>query len=116
MSAIRGPQWEVTEYGMRSVRPAAGYEIHAEDLCDMRHGRRSILAWPAHMAEKRWVDLDQFIETFCSALRVHHRRLCHAVDERLLKASIDAAWDVRGGRATRTPVPANWSLAHHNAG
>jgi hypothetical protein len=61
----RGRQWAVTEYGIECL--GGTYCIEAkrlvEDIQDW--------GWPAHMAEKDWVDRDEFATAWLVALALH---------------------------------------------
>lgn len=61
----RGSQWMVTDYGIEQVD--GGYHIPADDFSmDVGEG-----GWPAHMAEKSWVDIEDFKRAYSVACRVH---------------------------------------------
>jgi hypothetical protein len=48
------------------------YSIHADQLYEREFDKpRGFLNWPRHMAEKEWVDLDDFCTAFCVALAMH---------------------------------------------
>jgi hypothetical protein len=61
----RGYQWAVTEYGIE--RLDGTYAIEAsrlrEDMPDT--------CWPDHMAEKRWVNVPEFITAWLVAIALH---------------------------------------------
>jgi len=58
-----GTQWTVTDDGIE--QRDGDYFIRAEDLSnDMGEG-----GWIGHMAEKSWVDIDDFKRAFAIAVR-----------------------------------------------
>lgn len=56
----------------------------------------SVYNWPRHMAKKRWVDIEAFIEAFDKALELHKGRISPKADQDILKASIAEARRVVG--------------------
>lgn len=67
LSAVwwRGRQWAVTEHGIEALDGT--YAIGAETLTlDL-----SAHSWPQHMAEKRWVDNEEFATAWLVALALH---------------------------------------------
>ncbi len=68
-------QWKVTDYGVESVKPAPTYHFYAERLLEERGaGDGEYYDWPAHMAEKSWVDIRAFNEAFAKAIELHAGR------------------------------------------
>lgn len=68
-----GRQWAVTSYGIEEIGSDAGhqpyYHIPGDDL-SLEVGHDS---WPGHMAEKTWVDVEDFVRAFKVAQKVHQR-------------------------------------------
>lgn len=66
-----GKQWAVTGYGIEQIRgsdnKAPYYHIPA---CDLGQGMGEG-GWPAHMANKNWVDADDFSAAFEIAKKIH---------------------------------------------
>lgn len=63
-----GLQWAVTDYGIEQVD--GPYHIPMRDLgMDVGEG-----GWVGHMAEKTWVDIEDFRRALDIALKVHHHR------------------------------------------
>lgn len=61
----RGVQWSVTDYGIECA--ARNYNIRAQDINQlMGEG-----GWVGHMAEKGWVDIEDFKRALEVARRVH---------------------------------------------
>ena len=55
-------QWAVTKYGIEALGRTT-YVIPKERLCKLRHGKEAegIADWPAHMADKTWVNLKRIL-------------------------------------------------------
>jgi hypothetical protein len=85
-------QWSVTDYGVEAVRPAAPYyHFDKTRLLEAGNSGGELYDWPAHMAEKTWVDIEAFIEAFVKALELHAGKYGGTVDEAMLKKSIERA-------------------------
>lgn len=65
----RGEQWAVTEYGIECRNGT--YAIKSARLMQKRYGTDRY-DWPIHMAEKGWVDTDDFERVFAVACLMHH--------------------------------------------
>jgi hypothetical protein len=63
-----GSQWAVTEYGIENLSGPYHYHIPKSDL-RMRMGHAG--TWVDHMAEKNWVDVDDFRDIYNRALEIH---------------------------------------------
>lgn len=62
-----GSQWKVTDYGIEQVD--GGYHIpHGDFSMDVGEG-----GWVGHMADKSWVDMEDFVRAFKVALTVKWR-------------------------------------------
>ncbi|MFH5927186.1 hypothetical protein [Roseomonas xinghualingensis] len=61
-------QWKVTDYGIEAADGT--YHIPKARLHELRAGT-DLYDWPLHMAEKEWVNMDQFLSAFCLALQRH---------------------------------------------
>jgi hypothetical protein len=73
----RGRQWTVDADGIYC--PEHDYFIKADRLGETRPGRPGNPHdgwpdWPMHLAEKPWVDIDDFLAAFAVALALHGRR------------------------------------------
>jgi len=92
-------QWQVTDYGMESVRKNAPYyHFNAERLLEMEGaGTGKLYDWPLHMAEKTWVDIEAFIDAFKQAVRIHASKL-GKVDSAVLERSFAKARQIASMR------------------
>lgn len=71
---FKNKQWAVTGYGIEELKSGEGaYRIEADGLVKRRLGEECY-DWPLHMASKRWVDVEAFLEAFDKALYVHTGR------------------------------------------
>jgi hypothetical protein len=85
-------QWQVTDYGVESVKPAPGYHFEARRLLENESaGQGELYDWPVQMAEKNWVDIEAFIEAFVKALDLHAGSCKGKVDQAILRESIAQA-------------------------
>jgi hypothetical protein len=77
----RGRQWAVTEYGIEALDGT--YSFEAKRLTE------DIATWgrPAHMAEKDWVDIEDFSTAWLVALALH-RRVGRAIRKALARMPI----------------------------
>lgn len=62
-------QWAVTDVGLQCANPY--YPISKSQLSELRERDTGVAMWPLQMAEKSWVDIEDFIAAFEEALRVH---------------------------------------------
>lgn len=70
---FQNAQWRVTEYGLEARdRDYPIARARLGETCNYTGEVRS--DWLLHMAGKRWVDFDAFVEAFGEALRVHQGR------------------------------------------
>lgn len=60
----RGKQWAVTAYGIE--RLDGTYPIEADRILE-----KPAYPWPVHMAEKIWVDADEFTTAWIVAIVLH---------------------------------------------
>jgi hypothetical protein len=91
----RGRQWVVSAGG---IRPHDGndYEIETGRLGEeTRRLGVALSDWLLHMAEKSWVDIDDFIAAWCVAIAIHRTAL----------GEIDVARSIREAREERTHGP-----------
>jgi len=95
----RGRQWAVTTYGMETLGEPYHYHFEAERLGERMLAEEDILDWPFHLAEKDWLDVDDFMTAFLVALAVH-RGAYEAADGatviRSLQAGIERRQDLFG--------------------
>jgi len=85
-------QWEVTDYGVESKRPAPTYNFEAARLLETAdHGHGPMYDWPVHMAEKTWVDIEAFIEAFEQALAIHKGKYDGKADPEMMSESLRVA-------------------------
>lgn len=61
----RGRQWAVTEYGIECLD--GSYWCEAKGLGEDLPNH----SWPEHMADKSWVDVDDFATAWMVALAIH---------------------------------------------
>jgi hypothetical protein len=72
----QGRQWVVTSRGMRPAASQMHYWIGKERLAEARPFSAGVLAdWPLHMAEKDWVDIEDFLQVWVKACKLHHTDL-----------------------------------------
>ena len=92
---FRNGQWEVTHFGLASLRPKAPcrYQIDAEHLLQFEG---ELYGWPLHVIQKPWVNPDQFFEAFKVAIDTHAGRYPGKVDLALLNASFEMAVRMAG--------------------
>jgi hypothetical protein len=64
-----GVQWAATGFGIEGVGPYSFYNIAGRDLGKPDLGGEPF--WPAHMREKNWVNMDDFMNAYRVALRYH---------------------------------------------
>jgi hypothetical protein len=84
----RGRQWIVTTRGLQPHDENQDYWIEASRLAETRpFSHESRGDWLLHLAEKPWIDLEDFIAAWCVAVLVHRTKLGR-VD---VMASIEAA-------------------------
>jgi hypothetical protein len=78
----RGKQWAVTEYGIECLDGC--YFIEANRILEEIEGDHP-WPWPCHMAEKEWVDADEFATAWLVAivLHGHGRKLSKTKVERI---------------------------------
>ena len=93
-------QWRVTDFG---IEPIVGsqttamegktppYNIAAPRLLETTDRDRIYYDWPVHMAEKTWVDLEEFLEAFANALDAHKEKYRGQVSVEMLEASFRKA-------------------------
>jgi hypothetical protein len=85
-------QWQVTDYGVESIKPAPTYNFSADRLLETQGaGAGQFYDWPVHMAEKTWVDIEAFIEAFTQAVKPHAGKFKGSVDLAKFSASIAKA-------------------------
>jgi len=87
---FQNEQWRVDENGIKARRPAPTYEISASRLTESTRDT-SYYDWPVHMAEKTWVQPEQFIEVCTQALQLLAGNYVPVADPTKLKASIAKA-------------------------
>lgn len=69
---FRNHQWSVTSLGVEGLGSRAYYVVDEDRLLKTtNYGSGDMYDWPIHMAEKRWVDIEAFIEAFEKALDLH---------------------------------------------
>jgi hypothetical protein len=66
-----GRQWQVTRQGLITTRGNFHYFISRREILKGLHPGRVGRAWPPHMAEKTWVDIDDFCEAWLRALEAY---------------------------------------------
>jgi hypothetical protein len=93
----RGRQWAVTSQGLHA--PGESYCIEACRLGEVRASRYS--DWMLHMAEKDWVDVDDFVTAWCVAVAVHRTPL----------TGIDVAGSIKKTWAEKARYE-EWDRAH----
>jgi hypothetical protein len=98
---IRFGQWEVTADGMRPVMDPS-YLVDKDTLDDTREDRGRVCSdWLLHIAEKEWVDIDDFTIAWLTACRVHRVNIDH-ID---VAASVKVArWLSGAGRAFKAEL------------
>jgi hypothetical protein len=100
--SYKNQQWAVTNIGLESLAPAPTYQIDAARLVETSaHGTEFFYDWPIHMAEKTWVDIEAFVESFKHALRSHADKCSHHVNLVMLASSVAEARSIAERRSTR---------------
>ncbi len=92
-------QWAITDQALEAAANATSdrvvgitseYTIHLDRLLETAERSGGILYdWPAHMAEKTWVDIDAFNEAFVQAIRYQFGDEMKGVDRAMLEASLE---------------------------
>jgi hypothetical protein len=80
-----GREWAVTAYGIEARD--GRYAIDKRYLAE-QHGSWS---WPMHMAEKGWVDLEDFIEAWLVALEKHRAEMAPEDIARAIRKALRCA-------------------------
>ena len=76
MALFENAQWKVTKDALESKEPF-GYYIGAAQLLVISNRRDGGgFDWPAHMAAKRWVKVELFLEAFWMAAELQADK-CH---------------------------------------
>ena len=92
-------QWAITDQALeaaggttsdRIAGETSPYTIHLDRLLEIsERGGVAYYDWPAHMAEKTWVDVDAFNEAFVQAIRYQFGNELTGVDRAMLDASLE---------------------------
>lgn len=97
---FQNSQWKVTSRGLETVRPLPTYSFEKATLLrvvDWEDGDGQCYDWPLHVADtKDWSDLDQFIEAWQEAIKIHERALQDRPDTDMMARSIEKARRIRG--------------------
>ena len=89
-------QWQVTDFGMEAIVGSRTdimegetplYHIAAPRLLETTNRDRVYYDWPVHMAEKTWVDIEEFLEAFANALDAHKGKYRGSLSIGMLEAS-----------------------------
>ena len=78
--------WKVTENSLESTRPYE-YVIEAKRLTEMDQ-TSGLYSWPRQLAEKTWIDYEEFAAAYRAALSAHAAKHKLNVDQDLLERSI----------------------------
>jgi hypothetical protein len=62
----RGRQWRVTDHSITTIRSRKPY-VPEYTIYFGRNMHMAVTTWPEHMAEKVWVDLEDFISAYAVA-------------------------------------------------
>ena len=81
----QGRQWAVTAYGIEARDGT--YAIAARRLAEKRG---TVPDWPLHMAEKNWVDTNDFNTAFLVALALHANSAAFTTDSLRKAAALTA--------------------------
>ena len=91
-------QWAITDRALEAAGNATSdrvvgitseYTIDLDRLLETAdRGGGTCYDWPAHMAEKEWVDIDAFNEAFVQAIRYQFGEEMKGVDRAMLEASL----------------------------
>lgn len=65
----RGRQWCVSTFGLETIKEPYHYDIAKARLGEMREPQG--VEFLEHMADKTWLDFDDFKEAFLKALDIH---------------------------------------------
>ena len=95
MTIFKNTQWEVTDWGLTSIKPSAPYEyeIAASRLLETANFGGKKYNWPRQIAEKTWADLKAFLEAYAQAIEFHKGKYKGTVDLKLMQESIAMAWN-----------------------
>ncbi len=94
-------QWKVTKFGVEAklgtttphmLGRTSTYEFEAKRLLERtERGKEEFYDWPLHMAEKTWVDTEQFLEAYSTALKLHAGAYDGKIDDEMLQRSLEEA-------------------------
>ncbi len=91
-------QWRLERRGIESTNPKRFYQIDADRLGETTERNGVVYYdWPLHMAEKDWVNLNEFIEVFDRGLDAHKGQLKSPRDDEMFKRSCDHARSIASG-------------------
>ncbi len=70
-----GKQWRVTDEGLETTATKGEHVLRIAKT-ELARGSSDVYAsWPVHMAQKAWVDLDDFVKAFLAACLIHGIRI-----------------------------------------
>ncbi len=70
-----GKQWRVTNEGLETTA-TDGEHVLRIPKAELARGSADLYAsWPVHMAQKVWVDFDDFVKAFLAACVIHGIRI-----------------------------------------
>lgn len=95
-------QWKLTEDGLESAgQPSENFiEMGRVPQLTTRDGVEYYL-WPVHMAEKSWVNIEDFLITFVRALEAYEESKGAPINQTTLANSFSKARELAGQR----PIP-----------
>lgn len=104
MKKLKGAHWRVTKYGLETIIPNTftEYAIPADRLLPNDNPEYD---WQLHLAQKSWVDFEQFLKTYDDALEIHRGRYRETIDRSQILKNRELA---RAKAAARTYKPGDY--------
>jgi hypothetical protein len=86
---LTGRQWEVDQHIFRTRPPEDNYDFATRRIGEIEDwGNCPIYTFPVHLAEKEWVDIEDFIEVFVLAWSVYGPLQPQPLDQTILDRSL----------------------------
>jgi hypothetical protein len=104
MKKLKAAHWRVTEYGLETIIPdtLTEYAISADRLLPINNPGYD---WQVHLAQKCWVDTEQFYKVYDEALETHRGRYRETIDRSQILKNREIA---RAKAAARTYKPGDY--------
>jgi hypothetical protein len=90
---FQNSQWVVDDKFIAPIEDDIDYHVPRERVFEVTtfHSSEPLYDWLPHMAEKRWVNIDAFIDAFQYALQLEAKKTGKAIDAEMLSRSIAKA-------------------------